>query len=44
LVLSGVPDEALGIGERDVRRRRARALVVRDDLDAVVFKVWVGVG
>ena len=36
LVLRGVADEALGIGKRDVRRRRARAHVVGDDLDAAV--------
>ena len=36
LVLRGVADEALRVGEGDVRRRRPVSLVVRDDLDLPV--------
>mmetsp|Transcript_25358 Transcript_25358/g.59170 ORF Transcript_25358/g.59170 Transcript_25358/m.59170 type:complete len:622 (+) Transcript_25358:339-2204(+) len=37
LVLGGIADEALGIGKRDVRRRHAVTLVIRDDLDPAVL-------
>ena len=37
LVLRRVADEALRLVERDVRRRRAVALVVRDDLYSVIL-------
>lgn len=37
LVLGGVADHALSLRERDVRRRRAVALVVGNNLDAVVL-------
>ena len=37
LVLGGVADKPLGVGERDIRRRGAVALVVGDDLDTVVL-------
>ena len=33
LVLSGVPDQPLGVGEADVGGRCSVALVVRDDLN-----------
>ena len=33
----GVADEALGVGEADIARRRAVALIVGDDLDLAVF-------
>ena len=42
LVLRGVSDETLGIGERDVGRGRAVALVIRDDLDSVCGEVARG--
>ena len=45
VVLGGVADEALRVGERDVGRRRAVALVVRDDLHRVVLPApHAGVG
>ena len=37
LVLGGVTDETLRVGEADVRRRRSVTLVVGDDLDAVML-------
>nr|GMD50846.1 40S ribosomal protein S15a-1 [Ipomoea batatas]GMD57580.1 40S ribosomal protein S15a-1 [Ipomoea batatas] len=37
LVLSSVADEALGIGERHVRRRGPVPLVISDDLDAIML-------
>merc|ERR1719198_106739 len=37
LVLGGVADEALAVGEGDVGRRGAVALIVRDDLHAVIL-------
>ena len=37
LVLGGIADETLGVGERDIGWRRAVALVVRNDLDTIVL-------
>jgi hypothetical protein len=37
LVLCGVTDQTLGIGESHIRRRRSVPLVVSYDLDAVVL-------
>jgi len=37
LVFGGVADEALGVGERHVGRRRPVPLVIGDDLNAVVL-------
>ena len=37
LVLGGIANETLGVRERDVAGRGAVALVVRDNLDAVVL-------
>mmetsp|Transcript_27213 Transcript_27213/g.70509 ORF Transcript_27213/g.70509 Transcript_27213/m.70509 type:complete len:95 (+) Transcript_27213:1736-2020(+) len=37
LVLRRVSNKTLGLVERDIRGRRSIALVVRDDLDAVVL-------
>lgn len=37
LILGGVADQSLGIGEGDIGRSRPVALVVGDDLDAVVL-------
>mmetsp|Transcript_3648 Transcript_3648/g.10760 ORF Transcript_3648/g.10760 Transcript_3648/m.10760 type:complete len:235 (+) Transcript_3648:1359-2063(+) len=45
LVLGGVADEALRLVERDVGRRRAVALVVSDDLHAIILPhAHAGVG
>ena len=37
LVLRCIADEALGVGEADIRGRRAVALVVGDNLDTVIL-------
>lgn len=37
LVLRGITNETLGVGERDIRGGRAVTLVVRDDFDTVVL-------
>ena len=37
LVLRGVTNETLGVGERDIRGGRAVTLVVRDDFDTVIL-------
>jgi len=37
LVLSGITDETLGVGESNVRRRRSVTLVVGDDLNTIML-------
>ena len=39
LVLGGITDQPLGIGECDVRRRDAVALIVRDDLGGGIRRI-----